>query len=114
MIYPLGSTVVIKHLLSNSQTFLQRDGHEHPISTLNLSISGKYLASGEESHMGFPAQGIIWDIETYEIVHKLNLHKGRIQAMAFSPDERFIVTLGGRDDNKLVVWDVKSGEVTYP
>lgn len=110
MIYPLGSTIVIKHLLSNSQTFLQSNGHTREVSCIDLSLSGKYLASGEETHMGFGAQGIIWDIETYEIKHKLNLHKGKIQAIAFSPDENFLATLGGRDDNKLVIWDVKTGE----
>jgi WD40 repeat protein len=110
MIYPLGTTIVIKHLLSNSQTFLQRNGHESSVSCMNLSSSGKYLASGEETNMGFTATGIIWDIETYEILFKLNLHKGKIQALAFSPDEKFLATLGGRDDNKLVIWDVQTGE----
>jgi WD40 repeat protein len=109
-IYPLGTTVVIKHLLSNSQTFLQRNGHTHEISCMALSSSGKFLASGEETNMGFVASGIIWDIETYEILFRLNLHKGKIQALAFSHDEKYLATLGGQDDNKLVVWDVKTGE----
>lgn len=46
LIYPLGSTIVVKHLLSNSQHFLQNDGHEHTVSCITLSKSGKYLASG--------------------------------------------------------------------
>jgi WD40 repeat protein len=110
IIYPLGSTIVVKHLTENTQTFLQKDGHNRSVSCLALSSSGKYLASGQITHMGFPASVIIWNLETYEIVHKLSLHKGAIQDLAFSPNEQFLVTLGGRDDNKLVIWDVESGE----
>lgn len=43
-------------------------------------------------------------------MHKLVLHKGKIQDLAFSPGEKYLATLGGRDDNKLVIWDVATGE----
>jgi WD40 repeat protein len=110
IIYPLGSTIVVKHLTQNTQTFLQKDGHDQSVSCLALSSTGKYLASGQSTYMGFTATVIIWNLETYEIVHKLNLHKGKVQDLAFSSDERFLATLGGRDDNKLVIWDVETGE----
>lgn len=110
IIYPLGSTVVVKHLLENTQAFLQKNGHDRAISCLSLSSTGKYLATGQVSHMGFPAQVIVWNLETYEIVHKLVLHKGKVQDVAFSPNELYLATLGGRDDNKLVIWDMKTGE----
>lgn len=54
LIYPLGSTIVLKNLLKNTQTFLQRGGHNSTVSCLALSRSGKYLASGQVTHMGFP------------------------------------------------------------
>lgn len=110
IIYPLGSTIVVRHLTQNTQTFLQKDGHNKSVSCLALSSTGKYLASGQTTYMGFPAQVIIWNLETYEIVHKLVLHKGKIQDLAFSPQEKYLVTLGGRDDNKIVIWDVETGE----
>jgi WD40 repeat protein len=110
VIYPLGSTIVIRHLTENTQTFLQKDGHENTVSCLALSSSGKYLASGQVTHMGFYATVIIWNLETYEIMHKLDLHKGKVQALAFSHDEQFLATLGGRDDNKIVIWHVESGD----
>jgi len=110
IIYPLGSTIVIKNLIDNTQTFLQKDGHDRSVSCLALSSTGKYLASGQIAHMGFHALVIIWNLETYEIVHKLVLHKGAIRDLAFSPDETLLATLGGRDDNKLVIWDVEAGE----
>lgn len=110
IIYPLGSTIVVKHLTENTQTFLQKDGHNRQISCLAISSTGKYLASGQESYMGFPAPVIIWDLETYEVKQKLILHNGKVQDLCFSPGEKYLATLGGRDDNKLIVWDVETGE----
>jgi len=110
IVYPLGSTIVVKHLTENTQTFLQRDGHNKNVSCLALSSSGKYLASGQVTYMGFDAQVIIWNLETYEIHQRLILHKGAVQDLSFSACEKYLVTLGGRDDNKLVIWDVDSGE----
>jgi WD40 repeat protein len=31
-----------------------------------------------------------------------------VQDLAFSPNEKYLATLGGRDDNKLVLWDVEA------
>jgi cilia- and flagella-associated protein 52 len=51
LIYPLGSTVVLRAKDSNeSQEFLQ--GHTGQVSCLALSPSGRYLASGQETYLG--------------------------------------------------------------
>ncbi len=49
---------------------------------------------------------IIWDLESCEVVHKLSLHKGKVQDISFSCDETYVATLGGKDDNKVIVWDL--------
>jgi len=110
VIYPLGSTIVVRHLTENTQTFLQKGGHNMSVSCLALSSTGKYLASGQESYMGFPAQVIVWDLETYEIKHKLVLHQGKVEDLCFSPGEKYLASLGGRDDNKVCIWNVETGE----
>lgn len=109
IIYPLGSTVVVRHLTQNTQTFLQKKGQNANVSCLALSSTGKYLASGTATLIGFEAPVTVWNLETYEIVHELILHKGQVQDLSFSPDEKFLVTLGGRDDNKVVIWDMEKG-----
>lgn len=59
---------------------------------------------------------MVWDVaatlECGEAVqlHRLTLHKVCVRDMAFSPDDVFLASLGGRDDNNLVIWHVKSGE----
>ena len=108
ILYPLGSTVVIREVGSpQNQRFLR--GHSDAVSCLAISPSGKYIASGQVTYMGFQADVIVWDFETGEIVHRLNLHKVKVEALAFSPNEQFLATLGGQDDNNLVIWDVESG-----
>ena len=112
LIYPLGSTVIIKNKSVESedesaQTFLQ--GHTDKVSCIALSKSGKYIASGQVTYMGFAADICIWDFEKRELVHRMSLHKVKVQALCFSEDDRFLASLGGQDDNSLVVWDVLSG-----
>lgn len=109
IIQPLGSTIVVRHVTDNKQYFLRENGHDNEVSALALSASGKYLASGQESHAGFKATIIIWNLETLEAVNRLVLHKGKVQALEFSPDENFLLSLGGSDDNQIVVWDVETG-----
>ena len=51
LIYPLGSTVVLRAKdETESQEFLQ--GHTGQVSSLALSASGRYLASGQETYLG--------------------------------------------------------------
>ena len=53
---------------------------------------------------------IIWDFETLEIKHRMKLHKVAINSICFSPNEKYVITAGGQDDNTLVVWDTESGK----
>lgn len=53
VLYPLGSTIVVKNLRSNTQAFMQ--GHTDKVSCLSLSRDGRYAASGQVTNMGFKA-----------------------------------------------------------
>ena len=35
--------------------------------------------------------------------------QGKVQDLTFSPNEKFLASLGGRDDNKIVIWDLETG-----
>ena len=51
IIKPLGNTVIIENINTHKQYFLQ--GHTDDVSCLAVSKSGRYLASGQVTHMGF-------------------------------------------------------------
>lgn len=105
IIYPLGSTVVVRHILSRTQTFLR--GHNHKISSIKISKDGKHLASAEHSFPGQVAEVIVWDFNTRQINHRFKLHKQSVTSLALSPDSRLLASQGCLEDkNMLVIWDV--------
>lgn len=70
----------------------------------------RYLASGQMTNMGFIAAICIWDLSAGgTLKHRLMLQKVKINALAFSPDSSRLASLGGHDDNSLVLWAVESG-----
>eukprot|EP00003_Mantamonas_plastica_P005725 TRINITY_DN1466_c0_g1_i16.p1 TRINITY_DN1466_c0_g1~~TRINITY_DN1466_c0_g1_i16.p1 ORF type:complete len:627 (+),score=198.02 TRINITY_DN1466_c0_g1_i16:1598-3478(+) len=108
ILYPLGATIIIRHLKSGDQVFL--DGETDDVSCLAVSPSGRYIASGHTTHMGFDADVVVWDFKTQEVVHRLTIHKVQVKALSFSPSETYLASLGGPDDNTLVVWDLDTGK----
>ena len=55
------------------------------------------------------AEIIVWDFETKKLVKRLTIHKGRVEALAFSAHDQYLISLGGPDDNSVVVWDLAKG-----
>eukprot|EP00928_Gymnodinium_smaydae_P072566 TRINITY_DN55908_c0_g1_i1.p1 TRINITY_DN55908_c0_g1~~TRINITY_DN55908_c0_g1_i1.p1 ORF type:complete len:618 (-),score=132.88 TRINITY_DN55908_c0_g1_i1:184-2037(-) len=107
LIFPLGCTIVVRNILKKTQAFLQ--GHDNQVNCITVSRSGKLLASGQKTFMGFPADVIVWDFENRVEMHRLSLHKVEVKSLSFSFDEEYLATLGGQDDNSLVVWQVRDG-----
>lgn len=47
------------------------------------------------THMGFKADVIVWDFKKKEPYATFTLHKVKVEALAFSPSDKYLVTLGG-------------------
>lgn len=43
---------------------------------------------------------IIWDYAQRTIYAQLLLHKAKVEALAFSPNDKYLVSLGGQDDGR--------------
>ena len=56
ILYPLGTTIVLRHIISRTQHFLR--GHDNDISVITVSSSGKYIASGQKTHSGFQVSAL--------------------------------------------------------
>jgi len=108
LVFPLGCTVVVRNLIKRTQSFLQ--GHDNQVNCITVSKSGNYLASGQKTFMGFPADVIVWDFAGRCEIFRLSLHKVAVTSLAFSNNEKYLATLGGQDDNSLVVWDLSNGQ----
>lgn len=108
LIYPLGSQIVIRNVLTREQSYLR--GHDNDISIIRVSRNGRYIATGQRTHMGFKADIIIWDFDSRILLHRLTIHKVNIQYLDFSFNDHYLVSLGGVEDNYLIVWDIESGK----
>ncbi|CAG8486907.1 7546_t:CDS:10 [Ambispora gerdemannii] len=77
-----------------------------PISCLAFSPDGNYLAVGETGHQ---PRILIWDVLTKTLVNELKGHKYGVLALAFSPNMKYVVSLGFQHDGYLNVWNWKQG-----
>jgi WD40 repeat protein len=108
LIYPVGCTVVVENIASKKQEFLS--GHTNTVSCVAVSRSGRFIASGQVTYMGFKADIFVWDFHQRDIYCKLTLHRNNIEALAFSPTDKYLVSLGGQDDGSVVVWNIAKKE----
>ncbi|EDW37776.1 GL15062 [Drosophila persimilis] len=106
IIFALGNKIGIANHKKNSQEFIP--GHSNTISCLDLSKSGKYIASGQINHMGFRGYVIIWDYHQRKEIARHDLHKVKVQAICFTAEDRFVVSIGGVDDGSVIVFDMES------
>ncbi len=121
IVYPLGSFLVIKNLVTDKEAFI--DGHTNVISCVSISNDGSKAATGQVTLPGIKADIIMWDLNRAKqlldqgkvmigedvFTHRLKQHLSRVQDLSFSYDGEFLASLGGQDDNALVVWTVATG-----
>ncbi|VEL23465.1 unnamed protein product, partial [Protopolystoma xenopodis] len=105
-VYPLGCTVVIEDINEKKQEFLH--GHSNNVVCLDISKCGKWIASGQTTHMGYKADVIVWNYLLREPYAKFTLHKVKVQALCFSPNAKYLATLGGQDDGRCSAFLIES------
>ncbi|XP_045426288.1 WD repeat-containing protein 90 isoform X2 [Pipistrellus kuhlii] len=108
--YTCGCLVVVEDLHSGSQQHWL--GHSEEISTLALSHNAQVLASASGS--GAAASGCqirIWDVPGGSCQQLLSHHRTAVQALAFSRDDRLLVTLGDYGDRTLALWSMATYEL---
>ncbi|XP_047569203.1 WD repeat-containing protein 90 isoform X2 [Lutra lutra] len=108
--YTCGCLVVVEDLHSGAQQHWL--GHPEEISTLALSHSAQVLASASGSRGTASRCHIcIWDVPGGSCRHFLSYHRTAVQALAFSPDDELLVTLGDYGDRTLALWSTAAYEL---
>ncbi|KAM6320084.1 WD repeat-containing protein 90 [Podargus strigoides] len=108
--YTSGCLIVVEDLHSGSQNHWL--GHAEEISTLTLSHDAQVLASASGKRNGDShCQICIWNVEDGVCTASLSHHETQVQAMAFSRDDRFLVTLGDYSDQTIALWNTYTYEL---
>ncbi|XP_023584304.1 WD repeat-containing protein 90 [Trichechus manatus latirostris] len=108
--YTCGGLVVVEDLHSGSQQHWL--GHPEEVSTLALSHDAQVLASASGRGREVTCCQIrIWDVFTGTCRRLLSHHGSAVQALAFSPDDRLLITLGDYGDRTLALWSTATYEL---
>ena len=82
--------MIVADLLDpHNQVFLR--GHDDFITTVDVSPSGRYIASGQR---GENADVIVWDFEEKRLLYRMQSHDAGVAVVAFSHDEKLLLSVG--------------------
>ncbi|KAK3091415.1 hypothetical protein FSP39_019740, partial [Pinctada imbricata] len=107
--YTCGCIVIIENLSTGEQKHLM--GHTEEISTLTLQNDCQALASASGSFGMSPSQICIWDLQQFTCKKVLSYHEYDIVCLAYSREDRFLVSVGDYRDNSIVVWSTYNYQV---
>eukprot|EP01059_Diplonema_ambulator_P022868 TRINITY_DN38207_c0_g1_i1.p1 TRINITY_DN38207_c0_g1~~TRINITY_DN38207_c0_g1_i1.p1 ORF type:complete len:699 (+),score=56.63 TRINITY_DN38207_c0_g1_i1:49-2097(+) len=111
-VFSVGKLVVISQCDDQHEQKILR-GHDAAISAIDISPSGALIATGQvQSTRAKQANGyiIIWDYRSRTARHKLQGHPNGIYSLRFSPDDRWLMSVGA--DGRTFIWDVQTGELS--
>ncbi|XP_067121874.1 cilia- and flagella-associated protein 52 isoform X2 [Centruroides vittatus] len=105
LLYGLGNTIVIKDILHKKECFL--NGHSNSITCLAVSKNGNYIASGQETLMNYKTCVILWDFHDRKEIDRYTIHRVKVISVSFSPNDRYLFSLGGEDDGNIVCYNIE-------
>ena len=98
--------------LSSGNLIKEFKGHTEWVFSLAFAPDGRsfYSTSGGPDiwHDGKDSAVRVWDVETGQVLRKLEGHKGRVLSVAISPDARQVLTGG---DTSVILWDASDGKI---
>ncbi|MCB8979404.1 MAG: protein kinase [Ardenticatenaceae bacterium] len=99
----------------------QFHGHTHPVSSVAFSADGRFALSGGEPDLrfGFPGELILWDVDSGEIVSRLDtdgaLPPEGVRSVAILPDGHTAlvgVAAARGNETPFLQWDLATGTMT--
>ena len=103
--YCAGATVVVYCPKRNRQIkFLQNPSENKTFSCVCYSADGKKIAAGE---YGYQPSVLVWDVASGKIISdavKEERHKHGVDLIEFSPDSKYLVTVGNEHDATVRIW----------
>ncbi|CAN9508568.1 unnamed protein product [Ophioblennius macclurei] len=104
--YSCGCTVVVEYLHTGRQRHLR--GHSEEISCLAVTNDAQTLASAAGGSNGNKSVICIWDIQNGTSGKTISYHRGAVQCLAFSRDDRFLVSIGDFVEPEVALWSCQT------
>lgn len=101
--YPAGCVIVLLNGKKQSHII---NSCKKTFTAVKFSKDGKNIVTGECGHQ--PAVRV-WDVEEKTQVAEHHGHKFGINCVAFSPNLKYIVSIGSQHDMMVAVWNWKTG-----
>jgi len=73
-----------------------------------VSYGGNYLASGQK---GENADVVVWDFHQKKALYRLSEHDYEVTLLAFSYDDKLLLSCGNSLDGKLFIWNIANGHI---
>ena len=73
-----------------------------------MSNNGNLLASGQK---GENSDIVIWDYIQKLAIYRLSEHDHGVQNLAFSHDDRLLLSTGNTLDGKMFIWNMANGHI---
>ncbi|KAK6943075.1 WD40 repeat [Dillenia turbinata] len=82
--------------------------HRSPKTLICVESSrdGRFVAAGES---GYQSAVLVWDCATQAFVYELKAHQYGISCIAFSPDGKYLVSVGAPQDGYICLWNLHGG-----
>uniref|UniRef100_A0A8C9YQW0 WD repeat-containing protein 90 n=1 Tax=Sander lucioperca TaxID=283035 RepID=A0A8C9YQW0_SANLU len=106
MAYSCGCVVVVEYLHTGSQRHLQ--GHSEEISCLAVTNDAQTVASAAGGNNGSRSLICIWDVQNGTCRNTISYHRGAVQCLTFSRDDRFFLSAGDFSDPEVALWSSKT------
>ncbi|KAF3853462.1 hypothetical protein F7725_014150, partial [Dissostichus mawsoni] len=104
--YSCGCVVVVEYLHTGSQRHLQ--GHSEEISCLAVTHDAQTVASAAGGSNGSRSLICIWDVQNGTCRSTISYHRGAVQSLAFSRDDRFFLSVGDFSEPEVALWSSKT------
>uniref|UniRef100_A0A673Z2W4 WD repeat-containing protein 90 n=1 Tax=Salmo trutta TaxID=8032 RepID=A0A673Z2W4_SALTR len=104
--YSCGCVVVVENLHTGSQRHWL--GHTEEISCLAVTNDAQTVASAAGGSGGSRSLICIWNVHDGTCSNTISYHRGAVQALSFSRDDFFFLTVGDFTDPEVALWSTRT------
>ncbi|XP_070962859.1 WD repeat-containing protein 90 [Oncorhynchus clarkii lewisi] len=104
--YSCGCVVVVENLHTGSQRHWL--GHTEEISCLAVTNDAQTVASAAGGSGGSRSLICIWNVQDGTCSNTISYHRGAVQALSFSRDDFFFLTVGDFTDPEVALWSTRT------